>query len=119
MSAAVAQRRRAVKPAPRPRLYTTDEVAALTGRAAVTIKLRSLRFQAQGKMFGQKIGRQWLYTEDEIRDLAAIPSHRGRSPKETIEKRRLELVGVPLDQLATVSQALLSESEAADPEPAS
>jgi hypothetical protein len=113
---ATATARRSMKPAPRPRLYTTDEVAALTGRAAVTIKLRSLRFQAQGKEFGQKVGRQWLYTEDEIRELAAIPAQRGRTPKGTIEKRRRELANVPLDQLAAHAQ---EPDDGPDPEPAS
>jgi len=115
---APAPRRQAVKaPPPRPRLYTTDEVAALTGRAPVTIKLRSLRFEAAGKSFGQKIGRQWLYTEDEIRELASIPARRGRPFKDTIEKRRLALVDVPLDQIAAVAQSL--DEETSDPEPAS
>ena len=111
-----ASARRAMKQAPRPRLYTTDEVAAFTGRAAVTIKLRSLRFQAAGKQFGQKIGRQWLYTEDEIRELAAIPAARGRFPKALIEKRRQELANVPLERLADYAE---SDSGGSDPEPAS
>lgn len=114
MPASATARKRPVKPAPRPRLYTTDEAAMLTGRAAVTIKLRSLRMQAAGKSFGQKIGRQWLYTEDEIRELAAIPVHRGRAPKELIDKRRAALEDVPLDQLASYATELPS-----DPDPAS
>jgi hypothetical protein len=99
-----------VKQAPRPRLYTTDEVAALTGRSAVTIKLRSLRFQRMGQVFGEKVGRQWLYTEDEIRDLAAIQVHRGRTSEEQIAKRKIQLQDVPLDQL-------IRYANSDDPEP--
>jgi hypothetical protein len=109
-------RARQPKSSPRPRLYTTDEVAALTGRSAVAVKLRSLRFQAAGQQFGQKVGRQWLYTEDEVREMAAIPASRGRFPKALIEKRRRELANVPLDKLADYAEP---DSIGSDPEPAS
>lgn len=91
------------RPAPRPRLFTTEEVAALTGRQPVTVKLRSLRAQREGWEFGQKIGRQWLYTEQEIRDLAAIPPQRGRPDKEKLEARREKLAAVALEDLAAAA----------------
>lgn len=87
----------------RPRLYTSEEVATLTGRSPISVRIRSQRMAAIGKQFGQKIGRQWLYTEDEIRELAAIPAKRGRSPKAEIDARAAQLKGVPLSELASVA----------------
>jgi hypothetical protein len=99
------------RPPARPKLFTTDEVAAMTGRAAVTVKLRSLRFQEMGEQFGIKVGRQWLYNEDEVRDLAAIPNRRGRAEPAVIEARRMALDTVPLEDLARVSAELSAEPE--------
>jgi hypothetical protein len=103
----VKPRRRAAPP----KLYTTEQVAAFTNREPVTVKLRSLRFAAEGEQFGVKIGRQWLYTEDEIRDLAAIPSRRGRAEQSVIEARRQMLADVPLDKLAEAARSLSVEPE--------
>ena len=94
-----------------PKLYTTEDVARFTNREPVTVKLRSLRFQAEGGQFGVKIGRQWLYTEDEIRDLAAIPNRRGRAEQSVIDARRLMLADVPLEELAEAARKLGVEPE--------
>jgi hypothetical protein len=118
MPAATAKRSSAKKTKPKarrraapPKLYTTEQVAAYTNREPVTVKLRSLRFQEAGEQFGIKLGRQWLYTEDEIRDLAAIPNRRGRAEQSVIEARRLMLADVPLEELAEAARNLGVEPE--------
>ena len=94
-----------------PKLYTTEQVANFTNREAVTVKLRAIRAEREGWEFGRKIGRQWLFTESEIRDLAAIPSRRGRAEQSVIEARRLMLEDVPLDRLAEAARNLGVEPE--------
>jgi hypothetical protein len=63
-------------------VFTTTEVAALTGRQPASIKLLAQRRHREGNPIGQKIGRQWLFDEDEIREIAGIPNRRGRPGKE-------------------------------------
>jgi hypothetical protein len=118
MPALMADRpKRKTKPKPRhrqpaiPKLYTTEQVARFTNREAVSVKLRAIRAEREGWIFGRKIGRQWLFTEDEVRDLAAIPSRRGRAAQSVIDARRQMLADVPLDRLAEAAAALGVEPE--------
>lgn len=57
------------------RLYTSAEVGKLTGRQAQTV-----RTLAQRKGIGRKIGRDWLFTESELRLLREIDPRGGRPP---------------------------------------
>jgi hypothetical protein len=50
------------------RLYNSTEAGKLTGRAAVTV-----RQLAKTHNIGRLIGRDWVFTEDDIKRLKAIP----------------------------------------------
>jgi len=48
-----------------PKLYTVDDVAKITGLTARTIR----NYLKDGKLQGQKVGVQWRFTEENIKDL--------------------------------------------------
>lgn len=50
------------------KLYSTAEAAAATGKAVQTI-----RQLAKSHSIGQRIGRDWVFTQDDIERLKAVP----------------------------------------------
>lgn len=54
----------------------------LTGRRADSIKLLAQRRHREGSPLGQKLGRIWVFDEEEVREIAGIPNRRGRPGKD-------------------------------------
>lgn len=58
------------------KLYNSDEAGHLTGRKGVTV-----RQLAKVHGIGQRVGRNWVFTDEDIERLKAIPKP-GRPPFE-------------------------------------
>jgi hypothetical protein len=56
------------------KLYNSEEAGQLTGRKAVTV-----RQLAKDHGIGQHVGRDWVFTQEDIERLKAIPKP-GRPP---------------------------------------
>jgi len=60
---------------PEQKLYSIAEVAKITGKAVVTV-----RMLVRSHNLGKKVGRDWVLTDDDIEKLRNIPGP-GRPPK--------------------------------------
>lgn len=58
------------------RLYTSAEVARLTGRKRTTILALAQRYP-----LGTKVGRDWVFTEEDLEKIRAINPRGGRPSK--------------------------------------
>ncbi len=66
-----------------PDLFTVADVAKITGLSERTIR----NYLSDGRLQGQKVGVQWRFTEENIKDLFAAPQ-----VPESMEQAREELV---------------------------
>lgn len=65
--------------------YTSAEVAEIIGKAAVTVRVAAARHG-----IGQKIGRDWVFTDEDVAKLDALHlgKPRGRNAPRKPRKRR-------------------------------
>lgn len=66
------------------KIFTSAEVAKITRKKPTTIVALAKRYKGKPDPIGRKVGRDWVFTSDDVTRIAMLPRYPGRPRKQPV-----------------------------------